>query len=216
MSSRDCYTVKHTRVFLFVLFTACLIIALSTFLLGCNSDMGDSTCINSFRVHGTTIDHCVHKHTCSRCVAYGTSCTSLLSSRRLHKSSTSGGHCHSVCTRSTYYECYDISIVESYVHSNHLHHCTIHVGQNYDLFEMAVNFMNSHYPLNHTVPMYVNKLTDRCELETKGKILTIIGILFFSLAGCILCAFISMNRSSRSVIPQHSVSTEKREDTFPL
>lgn len=181
-----------------------LLIALPTFLLGCNPDISMKTCVNSFMVTSTTVDYHVSPRTCSRCVSYTTLCTSLLegvTAKQKHS-------CQTVCARRSYYECYYVYAVERYGNDTR---CNLEVGNGYETMDMANSEAMRLYPMGETVDIYVNKQTHNCKTQTTGKILTILGILFFIWSAiclifyvCVLVTDVSRSTSTQKVIPQYS------------
>lgn len=173
-----------------LIFTAFICIALPTFLMGCNPDISISTCINLFEIKSTTVAYHYKKNICSKCDSYATVCNNLYSGITQNlKIKTKIKSCKSTCIHFSYYDCYNVDVVEKYNKNNKEYKCNVNIVQREHDLVNAQLYVTNRYPINGSINIYVNKHTHSCETEQTGKTLTIIGILFFSLAGCVCCMY---------------------------
>lgn len=166
-----------------VCFTICICIALPTFLLGCNTDISAFTCINLFQVKATTVGYHYEKERCSFCDSFATSCDNLIWLEGKAKS------CQTSCVHYSFYDCYNVNLVEKYNKNDKEHQCQVNVVHRDRSLENAQLYVMNNYPINESMTIFVNKHTQTCETEMKGKMLTIIGILFFTVAAGVWCVY---------------------------
>jgi hypothetical protein len=140
-----------------------LIIAIPTFLCGCDSKI-QPNCIKYFISDVSIINYKVESSRCSSCI-YRSTKTNL-------------------CQAYHYYDCYYSYAIGSYYDTNDIKQtCDLSVDTGITNSQLALNNAMAEYPLNSTREMFVDKVSGGCFTKNKVRDLAIVGLTFFILTG---------------------------------
>ena len=174
---------KNLRIWFLCITAIFLIIALPTYLCGCQKTL-QPNCMRYFISNVTIVNHVVNQEQCSECIIYQPICTTICT-----KTSCSTS-CYNSCIDYNYYVCYNSYAIGEFYHRGKYDSCAIGVSTENVNEAQALHEAYVKYPNGTNDVMYIDKNTLTCHTKNNVETLAIVGFIFFMLAGLVIVIWI--------------------------
>lgn len=158
----------------------CLVIALPTYLCGCDNKF-QASCVKYYVSNVNIVGYQINNHTCYECYEYKYKCYNVCDN--FYNSTMCHEKCADVCVNQLYYDCFDVDAIGNFMINNKNMTCDLSVDKNEKSYNDSIAEAHKMYPFNSNIKMYIDKHSLTCETSKQIEILFSVGIIFFVLCG---------------------------------